>query len=611
MVDNRSKSVFRNEDSKDYDNREDTKKIPSTYRVEMPENDTEISVRNAENRSYEKKLPETHRIEEEKPDSSLKKICDEKDSVNPIYELIKKNSNSKIRAKQYTDLKTKPAHNNRKFFPKEQDSATVSTEQDCITKQSFTKKNSFPDGIVPENETSQMPESTQWNITSQETNKKKYSTYQLALELMKEHLFAREGPLLYKYMTDEGYWKLLSESENNRDLRKLIRGEMRNNISKNILYETREWLTTEVPEMADIKDKNKYYLNFKDCALNWHTGKVCVDRKNLYFKYVLQCKYSALSNMPTGAYEKFLQDIFGENTKTRHEFEKFMGLCLSDIRNLKYCIFLYGLSNSGKSVVLNLLKKLVGSEWCSSLSFSQMDSEFAITQLLGKRLNLSGEVSGATNKRLDIFKSLTGNDTVTACFKGKDHFQFQNKSLLVFACNDFPPIQPGETLDSILSRIIIFPFFNVKPRKEWIDNLEDILMEDCAAIIASAIKGLRQLEEDGYRFKESVSMKKCKDEFIGNYNSFAIFASKHIKADVDSTVSSHQIEQAYTKFCRKESLLVLPSNVWPRYLKQKYQCRQRIIESSDETEGKRVRAYQGIQLINIDQNTDKIGKDYE
>lgn len=233
---------------------------------------------------------------------------------------------------------------------------------------------------------------------------------------------------------------------------------------------------------------------------------------------------------------------------------------------------------------------------CASLSFAQMSSEFAITQLLGKRLNLSGEVSGASNKRLDIFKSLTGNDTLTACFKGKDHFQFKNECLMVFACNSFPPIQAIEEFDSFLARIIIFPFTNVKPRDQWIDSLEDLLLGDVGEIIKDAMRGLQEMEEDGFAFKESSAMRLAKEEFIGQYNSFALFAQRFIETDAESVVTSDEIQRRYRKFCQDEDYLALEYTVWSKYLKNEYSCISTTKVVSDGLNKHRARAYRGICL---------------
>jgi len=401
---------------------------------------------------------------------------------------------------------------------------------------------------------------------------------------------------LYQYIETEGFWKIIPSNEANRALRKSIPSGLEYEVNKNMLNESYEWLCTIAEPLQELgTPESKHYLNFKDGALNWKTMDFVNKRKEFYFRYALNLNYRSLPPS-NGYYKNFLNDVFGEDKKTRREFSKFLGLCLSDIRNLKYAFFLYGPSNSGKSVVLNVLKALVGEAYCSSISFSQMGNEFAITELVGKRLNISGEVSGASNKRLDIFKSITGNDKITASYKGKDHFQFKNESLLVFACNVFPNVNSPMELEAFLSRIIIFPFLNVKPRSEWIDNLEELLLEDKCSIIFDAIEGLRLLERDNYCFKESKAMKLCKMEFQGLYDSFSLFADKHLVADIESIETSQRLNDAYKTFCNIEGYHPLADNIWPQLLKQRFVCKQKIISVQNGQDSKRIRAYAGIRL---------------
>lgn len=425
---------------------------------------------------------------------------------------------------------------------------------------------------------------------------KKMGASTIAEILISEYGFCSDGSQLYWYDVQDGYWKMLQESDANREIRKLIPGNIRPYVNKVVLREVYEWIRIDASSLSGDADRRRNFLNFRDCAVNWHTGKICKERKKLYFTYALKMDYAKDNLTSNGAYHTFLQDVFGQDQDTQREFRKFLGLCLSDIRNLKTSAFLYGPSNSGKTVMLNLLKGMMGEELCASLSFAQMSSEFAITQLLGKRLNLSGEVSGASNKRLDIFKSLTGNDTLTACFKGKDHFQFKNECLLVFACNSFPSIQAIEEFDSFLERIIIFPFTNVKPRRQWIDGLENLLLEDSSEIIKDAMKGLQEMEEDGFAFNESMAMRLAKEEFIGQYNSFSLFVLRFIEVDAVGVVTSDEIQRRYRNFCQNEDWPVLEYTVWSKYLKKTFHCLSTTKEVSDGLNKRRVRAYRGICL---------------
>lgn len=455
---------------------------------------------------------------------------------------------------------------------------------------------------------SKQSEDAEKNIEQQivEKNREDRSTgskVQMLIEVLNENYdFAVFEQQLYLYVETAGFWELVQESEANRQLRRCVLQLGYYNVNKSTLYEVYECLLIEAQTISETCE-HKNCLNFQNVAVNWKDNEIVSNRKNLFFRYALQLDYVTTGKNKGGRFMQFIYESLLNDDATIREFKKFFGLVLSGIRDLKTCFFLYGASNTGKSVVLNVLRALVGERWSASLSFTLMGNEFAITQLLGKRVNLSGEVSGASNKRLDIFKSLTGNDYITACFKGKDHFQFKNESLLVFACNSFPPVQAIDEFDSFLSRIIIFPFDNVVPRSEWESNLDKKLLEGEAEIISVAMEGLKLLEEDDFEFYESKRMKACKQAFIGEYNSFESFAQEYIEVYPEGIEPSAKIKKYYQEFCADNDFVMLADNVWTRFLKQKYCCQKVFYTEPDAISGKRIRAYKGIRLV--DMSTEK------
>lgn len=392
------------------------------------------------------------------------------------------------------------------------------------------------------------------------------------------------------------YYKIIFEGTAHREFRKLLMDidMYTGQVNKYVLSEVYEWLLLMAyhPSNEELL-KGCNYLNFKDCAYNWVDDYIEEKRKKLYFTYSLPFEYKKLTNSGKNYYRSYINDLYGDDKDTRKEFRKFLGLVLSDIRTLKLSFFLYGPPNTGKSLFQNVLCQLVGEESCASVSFTQMSNEFAVTQLLGKRLNVSGEVSGATNNRLDIYKSLTGNDKITTCYKGKDYFQFTNRSLLVFACNNFPPITQNLETDSLISRIIIFPCNHQKKREEWIPNLEELILQDSKDIINDAIKGLKALRKDSFCFNESEAMKECKKEFIGQADSFSLFMNDKLEPCKKSKLSTKEIQMAYAEYCQENEYYQLADNIWPRILKRQINCKPTTMTSCV---GSRIRGYDGVRF---------------
>lgn len=423
----------------------------------------------------------------------------------------------------------------------------------------------------------------------------KQNIVEIALDSLRERYhFLESEDQLYVYEESEGYWKLIYDTVNNRELRRMLPMNLRGKVGKYALSDVYECLVTSATHVpANFFDKHTEYINFRDLAFNWCTGEKTVNRKEMYFRYALAVDYP--TGKSTGAFKKFTKDVFGDDKDTRKEFYKFIGLCLSGIRELKLAYFLFGPSNTGKTVVMNLLQEIIGKNNTSTLSFSQMDTEFATHLLHGKRLNVSGEISGTTAKRLDAWKSITGNDHISANRKGMDYVEFRNRCILVFGANTLPDIKDKTEVESFVSRLIIFPFSHPVPRERWDHQLHEKLMEDIADIVAQSVEGLKTLAKDGYAFNESEAMKNCKKQYSHYHDSFTPFMEKYLVSDTGNKLSTQEIEDAYRKYCDIKGYPVLASNVWIPLLVRKFPVGRTSVKKS-ENETKRVRGFVDINF---------------
>lgn len=430
------------------------------------------------------------------------------------------------------------------------------------------------------------------SLQSGENDKKAPSVLEILIdELNKYYRFVSLDRQLYVYDATYGYWRLIPASNSNYELRLLIPYHLRSYAMKVNFSNLYEWLLVDSEKVkSDFFKEKKSWINFSDCACNFNDGKKTKKREDLRFRYALNVDYPS-EEKSSGEFEKFVDRIFSDK-KTKKEFYKFLAICFGNIRTLKYCFFFYGVPDSGKTTMLNVIKYILGEENCASLSFAQFNNEFALTQLLGKRANLSGEVSGIGNKKLDVLKSITGNDTITASYKCKDHFQYQNQCIIVFACNVLPQIDDFLEAQSFLSRVIIFPFSKSFKRENWDNKLLYKLINDVAGIFDCVRKGFKLLEEDKFEILESDEMKNAKLAYAGNTDSFSVFSDEYISSDKDSKVSSAEIQEAYRAFCNQKDFNELPSSKWAQVLKRNFACQPTTVV----IEGKRCRAYKGIKI---------------
>ena len=435
-----------------------------------------------------------------------------------------------------------------------------------------------------------------------EKEKQKFTPYEIACSIISCDFKVIEGQL-YRYNKKHCNWQILDLPSLNVELRRIIPYEFSAHVNKYSLEEIYYWMISILENERQTFDKNRHYLNFRDCSYNWLDDSIIIDeeeRKALCFRYYLDLDFLDLEeDRNTGEFKSFMDFVFGDDNATRQEFKKAIGLCLSDIRDNKTSIVLYGPSNSGKTVFLNTLKEIVGSDFCSSVSFSQMTvNDFALGTLLKSRLNLSGEMSGTVAAKLEVFKSIVGNDDVTTSFKFKDSFSMRARCLLAFATNSYPKISNIMETDSFYDRLSVFNFSNVKPRDEWVQNYAHILAGDAHNIIKYAIEGLKLLHQDNYVIHQTEAMTRIKASAAHMTDSFTPFASRYICIDPKGKLTTQEIINKYTEYCERNEYPVIESKVWSEILKRLHNCCACTISTTDESGAKhRVRGYRGINFV--------------
>lgn len=164
----------------------------------------------------------------------------------------------------------------------------------------------------------------------------------------------------------------------------------------------------------------------------------------------------------------FCKRVFNEESyeQKKQALYEVIGYAISDTENVKKAIFLIGPSNTGKSVILRFIQRLVGEDNVSNISLDNFAHRFSIAEMSDKCLNISGEVPSGTlsGKALDVFKGLTGGDRIAIEKKGCQPYFIKINTKLLFAGNTLPLFSSVDGTDSLIERLHIILFD--KPVKE-------------------------------------------------------------------------------------------------------------------------------------------------
>lgn len=334
-------------------------------------------------------------------------------------------------------------------------------------------------------------------------------------------------------------------------------------------------LIKNLPAIDGIEHRNvlnsnqdPYLINFKDGIYNILSGEILSHSPDYTFLSFINANVRDIFKEDNDdLLDTFLYNSFGDDVENRSNFQEMCGLALSTIRNLKIAFFLYGPSNCGKTAIQSTLRRFIGDEFCSSLTFSQINEKFSVAHLAGKTLNLGGEITTVTSNSVDKFKSVVGNDTIHVEHKGQIGFDTVNYALITFSCNNLPLLKHHD--EAFYSRIRIIRYTKSLDKAERINNIDGRIYEEaCGAFLRFAINGLKRFINNGFELSYIKKSDSYVSEYMHNANSFSSFASEYIKPAPGEFLLSSEITAAYKDFCNRFSLgKPLYSNVWSGILK--------------------------------------------
>jgi putative DNA primase/helicase len=201
----------------------------------------------------------------------------------------------------------------------------------------------------------------------------------------------------------------------------------------------------------------------------------------------------------TPRWEKFLTDTFGDDAEGREMIDYLqllLGYSLTGDVGGQVLPFLFGSGKNGKSVLLDVLMKLLGDYADAAPPGFLMARPYEghptdLAELHGRRVIVCSEVKPGDKFDEARVKLLTGGDRIKARRMRQDFFSFEPTHKLWLLGNHRPEVGTGGF--AFWRRMRLIPFERVVPDHRKIDNLADILVtEEGAGILGWLIDGARR-----------------------------------------------------------------------------------------------------------------------
>ena len=244
---------------------------------------------------------------------------------------------------------------------------------------------------------------------------------------------------------------------------------------------------------------------------------------------------------------------------------QFSGLCLTrDTRQQKFLI-LNGEGGTGKSTVIRMIEKMIGTENTSNISLNQLTQRFQAFGLMGKLLNSCADLEIDALSDTSILKKALGEDTFSAEAKGKDQISVRNYAKLLFSTNQLPIVKSEQT-NGFYRRLLILTMDRVPEKKD--PEFFDRLSAEIDDFIRISVTALEKFYRNG-RITESAGSIEAVNRLRCDSDTVQAFLTEKVEKIPDGRIKKADLYREYENFCQDMERQSLTKQNFYRSMKTK------------------------------------------
>lgn len=307
-------------------------------------------------------------------------------------------------------------------------------------------------------------------------------------------------------------------------------------------------------------DARPYELNTPDGAYNLRTGLLLpTDPAAMHTRHTT-CAPDF--DAPHPKWDRFLSMTFAGDPAMVEYVRLVLGVTIIGTVLEQILLFAQGQGKNGKSTLMETVQRILGigpSGYATSAPSSLLIATrneghpTEIARLAGARMVVTSEIEEGQRFAEAKVKLLTGSDTLTGRFMGKDFFDFRPTHTLWTLSNPMPEVRSGGPAFWRRVRLLKFPH-EVPEDLRILDLGDQLVHEEGAAILAWMITGARDYLAHGLTTPASVT--DATDAYQHETDTVGRFIEERCETgDVNAqhmTVTSAALRAAYETWCRVE-----------------------------------------------------------
>lgn len=309
--------------------------------------------------------------------------------------------------------------------------------------------------------------------------------------------------------------------------------------------------------------------------------------------------YAYVPGAPSPHFDKTMSENLRDDPESILTLCEFGGYCLTHSTDYQKFLLLKGSGGNGKSVFLAALTAVVGRDNVSSTSLEAFGERFGLEPLIGKLVNVVGDMDRIDQVSEGTLKSVVSGDFVTIDRKGIQPIEISLPTKLIFSTNELPRLQ--DRSNGIWRRMIYIPFDNEVPKESRIYGMDKPdyweKLEELPGILNRFLEGLERLRSNHEGFTISSKVRNAIEDYRRDSNPAQRFFEEHYEADTDSFVVTDDIFGQYKKWCENENHHAMSSRNFGKELVKMFPTAER---KQRRFMGERQWGYWGIRAATTD-----------
>lgn len=355
------------------------------------------------------------------------------------------------------------------------------------------------------------------------------------------------------FVYNKGKYNKMAEDEFKGMIRLFIPQMLRTNRVVNEIYSDLISSSMFIDESLFNSDEN--IINFQDGIFDL-TKKKLLPHSPAYLSTIqIPAKYEdiAASDGKAPVFDKYINTLCDNNTDVIEILMECVGLSLSNVYGYrtKKVLFLVGEGNTGKSQIKSLVETMLGTSNFSSIDLKNLEKNFGLSTVYGKRLIGSNDMSYQNISEIEILKQLSGGDNVDMEFKFGGHLNYKYKGFIWFNCNSLP-FFGGDKGDWVYERMMPIVCKNVIPKEKQDPYLMDKMLLEKNAIIKRSLQALYKLINKDFKIQLTKEMKKEVEKHKISNNTLLAFIEECCEdaSDVNVKTKRSTFNKCYDSWCK-------------------------------------------------------------